>query len=103
MKRRQPAYTGATSVRRNPLKSLVGLARSLISPPPMASSACLDQSGDKCRTHTMMAAEAEKILEGIRAFVGTIYADRVVLDGPFKRQELEAILVLMRDRPAETT
>jgi hypothetical protein len=51
----------------------------------------------------MTAAEAEKILEGIRAFVGTIYADRVVLDGPFKRQELEAILVLMRDRPAETT
>ena len=51
----------------------------------------------------MTVAEAEKILEANRAFVGTIYADRVVLDGSFKRQDLGADLVLMRNRPAEPT
>jgi hypothetical protein len=44
--------------------------------------------------------EAKKVLEQTRSFIGRIFADEVVLDGPFKPQELEAILFLMRNRPA---
>ncbi len=50
----------------------------------------------------MTVAEAEKILQKTRSFIGAIQADRVVLDGPFKPQELEAILFLMRNRPPES-
>jgi hypothetical protein len=42
--------------------------------------------------------EAVAIVEGTRSFVGTIEAESVVLDGPFRLKELEAILFLMRDR-----
>lgn len=44
--------------------------------------------------------EAKKVVEQTRSFIGRIYAHEVVLDGPFKPLELEAILFLMRNRPA---
>ena len=44
--------------------------------------------------------EAKKVVEQTRSFIGRIYANEVVLDGPFKPLELEAILFLMRNRPA---
>ena len=44
--------------------------------------------------------EAERILADTRSFVGLIYGDKVVLDGSFKPEELQAILLLMRERPA---
>jgi hypothetical protein len=43
--------------------------------------------------------EALAIVQGTRSFVGTIEAESVVLDGPFRPEELEAILFLMRNRP----
>jgi hypothetical protein len=43
--------------------------------------------------------EAVAIVQKTRSFVGTIEAARVVLDGPFTPEELEAILFLMRNRP----
>ncbi len=46
----------------------------------------------------MTTDEAIAIVEKSRSFIGTIEADRVVLDGPFSQAELEAILFLMRNR-----
>jgi hypothetical protein len=43
--------------------------------------------------------EAVAIIERTRCSVGTIEAERVVLDGSFRPEELEAILFLMRNRP----
>jgi hypothetical protein len=48
----------------------------------------------------MTIEEAKKVVEQTRSFIGRIFANEVVLDGPFKRLELEAILFLMRNRPA---
>jgi hypothetical protein len=48
----------------------------------------------------MTIEEAKKVVEQTRSFIGRIFAQEVVLDGPFKPQELEAILFLMRNRPA---
>jgi hypothetical protein len=48
----------------------------------------------------MTIEEAKKVVEQTRSFIGRIYAHEVVLDGPFKPIELEAILFLMRNRPA---
>lgn len=47
----------------------------------------------------MTVDEALSIIEKTRSFVGTIESERVVLDGPFRPEELEAILFLMRNRP----
>jgi hypothetical protein len=47
----------------------------------------------------MTIEEAVSIIEKTRSFVGTIEAERVILDGPFRPAELEAILFLMRNRP----
>jgi hypothetical protein len=48
----------------------------------------------------MTIEEAKKVIEQTRSFIGRIKADEVMLDGPFKPLELEAILFLMRNRPA---
>jgi hypothetical protein len=48
----------------------------------------------------MTLEEALKLVQQTRSFVGNIYAHEVVLDGKFKPQELEAILFVMRNRPA---
>jgi hypothetical protein len=40
------------------------------------------------------------VARALRSFIGRIFANEVVLDGPFKPLELEAILFLMRNRPA---
>src|ERR1017187_6194978 len=48
----------------------------------------------------MTIEEAKKVVEQTRSFVGRIFANEVVLDGPFKPLELEAILFIMRNRPA---
>ena len=48
----------------------------------------------------MTLQEALKLIQHTRAFIGTIYAQEVVMDGKFKTQELEAILFIMRNRPA---
>ena len=47
----------------------------------------------------MTIAEAQTILNETRAFITEIQSDRVVLLGPFKPLELEAVLVLMRNQP----
>jgi hypothetical protein len=49
---------------------------------------------------TMTIEEAKKVVEQTRSFICRIFANEVVLDGPFKPLELEAILFLMRNRPA---
>jgi hypothetical protein len=48
----------------------------------------------------MNLEEAKKLIQETRAFIGTIYSSEVVLDGKFKVQELEAIVFVMRNRPA---
>jgi hypothetical protein len=48
----------------------------------------------------MNLEEAKKVIEQTRSFIGRINAHEVVLDGPFKPVELEAILFIMRNRPA---
>ena len=47
----------------------------------------------------MTVEEAVAIVERTRPFIGTIEAERVVLDGPFRPEELEAIVYLMKHRP----
>jgi hypothetical protein len=48
----------------------------------------------------MTLEEALKFVQQTRSFIGKIYSDEVVLDGKFKPEELEAILFVMRNRPA---
>lgn len=48
----------------------------------------------------MTIEEAKKLVEQPRSFISRIFANEVVLDGPLKALELEAILFLMRNRPA---
>ena len=48
----------------------------------------------------MTLEEAKKLIQQTRSFVGKIYSREVVLDGPFKPVELEAILFVMRNRPS---
>lgn len=48
----------------------------------------------------MTLEEALKLIQQTRSFIGTIYSDEVVLDGKFNAQELEAIVFVMRNRPA---
>jgi len=48
----------------------------------------------------MTLEEAKKVIQETRSLIGTIYSQQVVLDGKFKAQELEAILFVMRNRPA---
>lgn len=48
----------------------------------------------------MTLEEAKKVIQETRSFIGIIYSHEVVLDGKFKPQELEAILFVMRNRPA---
>ena len=48
----------------------------------------------------MTLEEALKLIQQTRSFIGTIFAHEVVLDGKFKPRELEAILFVMRNRPA---
>jgi hypothetical protein len=48
----------------------------------------------------MTLEEALKLIQQTRSFIGKIYAQEVVLDGKFNPQELEAILFVMRNRPA---
>jgi hypothetical protein len=48
----------------------------------------------------MTLEEALKLVQQTRSFIGTIYSHEVVLDGKFKPVELEAILFVMRNRPA---
>jgi hypothetical protein len=48
----------------------------------------------------MTLEEAKKLIQQTRSFIGTIYSQEVVLDGRFKPQELDAILFVMRNRPA---
>ena len=49
---------------------------------------------------SMTLEEAKQIIQQTRSFIGTIYSQQVVLDGSFNPQELEAILFVMRNRPA---
>jgi hypothetical protein len=49
---------------------------------------------------SMTLDEALALIQQTRSFIGTIYSHEVVLDGKFKPQELEAILFVMRNRPA---
>ena len=58
------------------------------------------RSSVNCMKEQMTVQEAEKILAETRSFVGAIHGDKVVLDGSFKPQELEAVLFLMRNHPA---
>lgn len=44
------------------------------------------------------AEKALEIVQRTRSFIGTIEPESVVLDGPFRPEELEAILFLMRNR-----
>ena len=48
----------------------------------------------------MTLDEALKLIRETRSFIGTIYSNEVVLDGKFNPQELEAIVFVMRNRPA---
>jgi len=48
----------------------------------------------------MTLEEALKLIQKTRSFVGTIYSEEVVLDGKFNPEELEAIVFVMRNRPA---
>ena len=48
----------------------------------------------------MTLEEELTLIQQTRSFIGTIYSTEVVLDGEFKPQELEAILFVMRNRPA---
>jgi hypothetical protein len=67
------------------------------------SGAALETSvsqGSSVWSRAMTTEEAKKVIEQTRSFIGRIYAHEVVLDGPFKPLELEAILFLMRNRPA---
>jgi hypothetical protein len=48
----------------------------------------------------MTLEEALALIQQTRSFIGTIYSQEIVLDGKFKPQELEAILFVMRNRPA---
>jgi hypothetical protein len=48
----------------------------------------------------MTLEEAKKIIQETCSFIGIIYSHEVVLDCKFKAQELEAILFVMRNRPA---
>jgi hypothetical protein len=48
----------------------------------------------------MTLEEATKVIQKTRSFIGTIYSHEAVLDGKFTPQELEAILFVMRNRPA---
>jgi hypothetical protein len=50
--------------------------------------------------YVMTLEEAKKVIQETRSFIGLVYAHEVVLDGKFKPQELEAILFVMRNRPA---
>jgi hypothetical protein len=52
----------------------------------------------KASSPKLDVAQAEKMLAATRAFIGEIQADRVVLDGQFRANELEAVLFLMRNR-----
>jgi hypothetical protein len=52
------------------------------------------------REALMTLEEALKVVQQTRSFVGKIYAHEVVLDGKFKPHELEAVLFVMRNRPA---
>src|ERR1700722_1736222 len=58
-------------------------------------------AGSKARERDCMTLEeALTLIQQTRSFIGTIYSTEVVLDGKFKPQELEAILFVMRNRPA---
>jgi hypothetical protein len=48
----------------------------------------------------MTLDEALNLIRETRSFIGTIYSNEVVLDGKFNPQELEAIVFVMRNRPA---
>jgi hypothetical protein len=48
----------------------------------------------------MTLQQALKLIQQTRSFIGTIYSNDVVLDGKFNPQELEAIVFVMRNRPA---
>jgi hypothetical protein len=48
----------------------------------------------------MTLEEALKVIQLTRSFIGTIYSHEVVLDGKFNPQEVEAVLFVMRNRPA---
>jgi hypothetical protein len=48
----------------------------------------------------MTLEDALKLIQKTRSFIGTIYSNEVVLDGKFSPQELEAIVFVMRNRPA---
>jgi hypothetical protein len=48
----------------------------------------------------MTLEEAKKVIQETGSFIGIIYSHEVVLDGKFKPRELEAILFVMRNRPA---
>jgi hypothetical protein len=48
----------------------------------------------------MTLEEALRFVQQTRSFIGKIYSHEVVLDGKFKPEELEAILFVMRNRPA---
>jgi hypothetical protein len=49
---------------------------------------------------SMTLEEALALIQQTRSFIGKIYSSEVVLDGKFKPQELEAIVFVMRNRPA---
>ena len=59
------------------------------------------RSSVSCMKEQMTVQEARKILAATRSFVGVINGDKVVLDGSFKPQELEALLFLMRNHPTQ--
>jgi hypothetical protein len=48
----------------------------------------------------MTLEEAKRLIQQTPSFIGTIYSNEVVLDGKFTVQELEAIVFVMRNRPA---
>jgi hypothetical protein len=52
------------------------------------------------RLEQMTMEEAKRLIEQTHSFIGRIHATEVVLDGKFKPEELEAILFVMRNRPA---
>jgi len=53
---------------------------------------------NKPKEFPMTYEEAVAIIQSTRSFIGTIEPESVVLDGPFRAEELEAILFLMRNR-----
>lgn len=72
----------------------------LTTPQRAARALRSSRSSNDIGEELMTLEEAKQLIQQTRSFIGRIYSHEVVLDGPFNPQELEAILFVMRNRPA---